>query len=98
MPDPRHSATQSTQLDPHPNPTDPIPHVQDVCVEAVTGSGKTLAFVLPLVEMILRREAPLKKHQVGAVVISPTRCVPCTCAGVQGRSRRHRTTTHPHSP
>jgi hypothetical protein len=42
-------------------------------VEAVTGSGKTLAFVLPLVEMILRRETPLKKHQVGAVVISPTR-------------------------
>jgi ATP-dependent RNA helicase DDX55/SPB4 len=48
---------------------------QDVCVEAVTGSGKTLAFVLPLVEMILRRETPLKKHQVGAVVISPTRYV-----------------------
>lgn len=44
-------------------------------MEAVTGSGKTLAFVLPIVEMILRRESPLKKHQVGAVVISPTRCV-----------------------
>jgi hypothetical protein len=51
-------------------------------VEAVTGSGKTLAFVLPIVEMILRRETPLKKHQVGAVVISPTRYVTCCCGGV----------------
>jgi len=46
---------------------------KDVCVEAVTGSGKTLAFVVPAVEMILRRETPLKKHEVGAIIISPTR-------------------------
>lgn len=44
-------------------------------MEAVTGSGKTLAFVVPIVEMVLRRETPLKKHQVGAVIISPTRYV-----------------------
>eukprot|EP00624_Nannochloropsis_granulata_P007268 evm.model.NODE_7030_length_20383_cov_42.581219.5 len=46
---------------------------KDVCVEAVTGSGKTLAFIVPAVEMILRRERPLKKHEVGAIIISPTR-------------------------
>lgn len=46
---------------------------KDVCVEAVTGSGKTLAFVIPAVEMILRRKSPLKKHEVGAIIISPTR-------------------------
>lgn len=46
---------------------------KDVCVEAVTGSGKTLAFIVPAVEMILRRERQLKKHEVGAIIISPTR-------------------------
>lgn len=42
-------------------------------MEAVTGSGKTLAFMIPLVEMILRREYPLKKHEIGAIILSPTR-------------------------
>lgn len=46
---------------------------KDVAVEAVTGSGKTLAFVLPIVEMLRKLEGPLKRHQVGAVIISPTR-------------------------
>jgi superfamily II DNA/RNA helicase len=41
--------------------------------QACTGSGKTLAFVIPAVEMILRREQPLKPHAVGALIISPTR-------------------------
>ena len=49
--------------------------MQDVCVEAVTGSGKTLAFAIPVIEIILRRSQPLKKHQIGAIVISPTRWV-----------------------
>ncbi|XP_029422392.1 ATP-dependent RNA helicase DDX55 isoform X2 [Nannospalax galili] len=39
----------------------------------VTGSGKTLAFVIPLLEILLRREEKLKKSQVGAIVITPTR-------------------------
>ncbi|KAG2471351.1 DDX55 helicase, partial [Polypterus senegalus] len=39
----------------------------------VTGSGKTLAFVIPIIEILLRREEKLKKRQVGAVVITPTR-------------------------
>lgn len=30
----------------------------------VTGSGKTLAFVIPILEILLRREEKLKKHQV----------------------------------
>ena len=46
---------------------------KDVCAEAVTGSGKTLAFLIPLIEILLQRTEPLKKHDVGALVISPTR-------------------------
>mmetsp|Transcript_30784 Transcript_30784/g.46930 ORF Transcript_30784/g.46930 Transcript_30784/m.46930 type:complete len:612 (+) Transcript_30784:511-2346(+) len=46
---------------------------KDVAVQAVTGSGKTLAFVIPVVEMLLRRTEILQKKQVGAVVLSPTR-------------------------
>jgi ATP-dependent RNA helicase DDX55/SPB4 len=37
---------------------------RDVSAEAVTGSGKTLAFVIPAVELILRRETPLTPRQV----------------------------------
>ncbi|CAM9212399.1 unnamed protein product, partial [Ascophyllum nodosum] len=46
---------------------------KDVCVEAVTGSGKTLAFVVPVIEMILRRETDLKRNQIGAIILTPTR-------------------------
>ncbi|XP_036027831.1 ATP-dependent RNA helicase DDX55 [Onychomys torridus] len=46
---------------------------KDVAAEAVTGSGKTLAFVIPIVEILLRREEKLKKGQVGAIIITPTR-------------------------
>lgn len=46
---------------------------KDVVVEAVTGSGKTLSFVVPILEKLLRREEPLKNHEIGAVVITPTR-------------------------
>jgi ATP-dependent RNA helicase DDX55/SPB4 len=46
---------------------------KDVAVQAVTGSGKTLAFLIPIVEMILRRTILLKRRQVGALVLSPTR-------------------------
>ena len=46
---------------------------QDVAVQACTGSGKTLAFLIPLVELLHRREDPLRKHQVGALIIEPTR-------------------------
>ncbi|KAL4450591.1 hypothetical protein ABPG77_000947 [Micractinium sp. CCAP 211/92] len=46
---------------------------KDVAVDACTGSGKTLAFVLPVLERMRRLEAPLKRNQVGAVIVSPTR-------------------------
>jgi ATP-dependent RNA helicase DDX55/SPB4 len=46
---------------------------QDVVVQAATGSGKTIAFLVPLFEVLGRREDPLRTHQVGALVIEPTR-------------------------
>lgn len=46
---------------------------KDVVVEAVTGSGKTLAFVIPVIERLIRREQKLRKNEIGALVISPTR-------------------------
>jgi superfamily II DNA/RNA helicase len=42
---------------------------KDVAAEAVTGSGKTLAFVIPLLEMLLRREEPLRKHDVSHMAV-----------------------------
>ncbi|CAH2986471.1 unnamed protein product [Chilo suppressalis] len=48
---------------------------KDVVAEAVTGSGKTLAFVVPMLEMLLKKQKddPLKKDFVYSVVITPTR-------------------------
>lgn len=48
---------------------------KDVAAEAVTGSGKTLAFVIPILEILLRRQKqePWKPTEVGAIIISPTR-------------------------
>ena len=46
---------------------------KDVAVEACTGSGKTLAFLVPVMEVLLRREQPLRPHQVGAIIMTPTR-------------------------
>ena len=46
---------------------------KDVVVEAVTGSGKTMAFLIPVVEKLLRLESSIKKHHVGAIIVSPTR-------------------------
>lgn len=48
---------------------------KDVVAEAVTGSGKTLAFVIPMLEMMMKKErdSPLRKDFVYSVVISPTR-------------------------
>eukprot|EP00002_Diphylleia_rotans_P037066 TRINITY_DN8245_c0_g1_i1.p1 TRINITY_DN8245_c0_g1~~TRINITY_DN8245_c0_g1_i1.p1 ORF type:complete len:626 (-),score=161.72 TRINITY_DN8245_c0_g1_i1:82-1959(-) len=48
---------------------------KDVAVEACTGSGKTLAFVLPIFQMLLRRESPPvgSDHKILALIILPTR-------------------------
>ena len=43
------------------------------CLQACTGSGKTLAFVIPIMEMLQKRSVALMRHEVGAVVIAPTR-------------------------
>jgi ATP-dependent RNA helicase DDX55/SPB4 len=46
---------------------------KDCVVEATTGSGKTLAFLIPTCMKLLRLEEPIKKHHIGAIIISPTR-------------------------
>ena len=46
---------------------------KDVAAEAVTGSGKTLAFLIPILETLYKMPTPLKKHEIGALIISPTR-------------------------
>lgn len=46
---------------------------KDVVVEAVTGSGKTLAFLIPIVEILKKRKPALRKNEVGAIIVSPTR-------------------------
>ncbi len=48
---------------------------QDVCVQATTGSGKTIAFGIPIFEILNRRTDRLKKYEVGALVIAPTRSI-----------------------
>lgn len=37
------------------------------------GSGKTLAFLVPLLEILKRRDEKWNKHEIGALIISPTR-------------------------
>ncbi|EDV21759.1 uncharacterized protein TRIADDRAFT_30218 [Trichoplax adhaerens] len=46
---------------------------KDVVVEAVTGSGKTLAFVIPILQMLSKRDTKLRKYDVGAIILTPTR-------------------------
>jgi ATP-dependent RNA helicase DDX55/SPB4 len=41
--------------------------------QAVTGSGKTLAFLIPMVARLLRLDEPMKRHHVGAIIVTPTR-------------------------
>jgi ATP-dependent RNA helicase DDX55/SPB4 len=54
---------------------------KDVLVEAVTGSGKTLAFGIPILEILNSKffsasssnKSVISKHNVGAMVVAPTR-------------------------
>ncbi|KAK3927106.1 putative ATP-dependent RNA helicase DDX55-like protein [Frankliniella fusca] len=46
---------------------------KDVAAEAVTGSGKTLAFIIPAMELLMRRDERWKQLEIGVIVISPTR-------------------------
>ncbi|KAJ2402307.1 ATP-dependent rRNA helicase spb4 [Coemansia sp. RSA 2559] len=45
----------------------------DVIVEAATGSGKTLSFVIPVLELLHKRNVKVGHSEVGAIIISPTR-------------------------
>ncbi|KZW02840.1 DEAD-domain-containing protein [Exidia glandulosa HHB12029] len=68
------SSLGHTQMTPVQASTIPLfMNHKDVVVEAVTGSGKTLAFVIPTIEKLIRRERPLRKNEIGILVISPTR-------------------------
>lgn len=58
---------------------------KDVAAEAITGSGKTLAFVIPVLEILLKREEKLRKMQVGALIITPTRELALQITEVIGR-------------
>ena len=55
---------------------------KDVCVEATTGSGKTIAFGIPIFEMLIRDSVALRMHDVGSLIIAPTRFVIFTCRRV----------------
>jgi len=55
---------------------------KDVAAEAVTGSGKTLAFLIPILETLYKLPTPLKKHEIGALIISPTRELACQISEV----------------
>ncbi|XP_034235584.1 ATP-dependent RNA helicase DDX55 [Thrips palmi] len=46
---------------------------KDVAAEAVTGSGKTLAFLIPAMELMMKRQEKWKEFEVGTLIISPTR-------------------------
>lgn len=46
---------------------------KDVAAEAVTGSGKTLAFIVPAMELMMRRPERWKELEIGVLIISPTR-------------------------
>lgn len=42
---------------------------KDVAAEAVTGSGKTLAFILPILDILAKRQNLWKKHEVMSIWI-----------------------------
>jgi len=46
---------------------------KDVYVRAATGSGKTLSFLIPSMELILRKKYSFTEKQIGVLVLSPTR-------------------------
>ncbi|RYH02957.1 DEAD/DEAH box helicase [archaeon] len=41
----------------------------------MTGSGKTLAFAIPIFEMLRKQDRVCGKHDVVAIVLSPTRYI-----------------------
>lgn len=64
---------------------------KDVAAEAVTGSGKTLAFVIPMLEMLIKRnrESPWKPTEIGSIIISPTRELATQTSSVLSKFLEH---------
>eukprot|EP01012_Entosiphon_sulcatum_P025458 TRINITY_DN30770_c0_g1_i1.p1 TRINITY_DN30770_c0_g1~~TRINITY_DN30770_c0_g1_i1.p1 ORF type:complete len:676 (-),score=132.33 TRINITY_DN30770_c0_g1_i1:46-2073(-) len=63
----------------------------DLCVRAVTGSGKTAAFVLPVLELCLRRYHSKKRPSVRALILVPTRELALQCENMIQQLRQFTT-------
>jgi ATP-dependent RNA helicase RhlE len=62
--------------EPTPIQTQAIPQIiegNDLLAAAQTGTGKTAGFTLPLLERLSHRTPPMKKLQIRALVLTPTR-------------------------
>ncbi|MEA3353269.1 MAG: DEAD/DEAH box helicase [Campylobacterota bacterium] len=46
---------------------------RDILAGAQTGTGKTAGFTLPLLELLTHRNKQNKKHQISALILTPTR-------------------------
>ena len=46
---------------------------RDILAGAQTGTGKTAGFTLPLLELLTQRKKANKKHQISALILTPTR-------------------------
>ena len=46
---------------------------RDILAGAQTGTGKTAGFTLPLLELLTHRKNQNKKHQISALILTPTR-------------------------
>ena len=46
---------------------------RDILAGAQTGTGKTAGFTLPLLELLTHRKSQNKKHQISALILTPTR-------------------------
>jgi len=51
----------------------PIIEGRDVLAAAQTGTGKTAGFTLPLLERLSHHNPTMKKHQIRALILTPTR-------------------------
>ncbi|CAO1404719.1 unnamed protein product [Diamesa serratosioi] len=64
---------------------------KDLAAEAVTGSGKTLCFLVPMLELLVKRQKDKswRKTEVGGIVISPTRELATQTSEVLAKFLKH---------